>query len=156
MNNCCRSRVRLFPLGALFLVSCSTIHVTRTSDETYREGIRFYRPHPYLLVGKAEKELTARIVYLPDKREEYVIRHVPGIGTSDLAITLEGGWNLTALGHKMDTKVPEMLTAIAGLAPIAGLKQADNQPRGTIPEGLYRIDYDPETGSVSHLTRVGP
>ena len=141
-----RAVIVLMPLIA---GACSSMSVTRTSDATYTEGIRFYRSRPYLLVARnADKGLAAQLVYLPDKTQEYVVKQRPGIGSSDLSVTLEGGWNLTALGHKLDTKVPEMLTAITGLVKSVGGPSDSGDY-----VGLYRIDYD-DGGMVTGLTRI--
>lgn len=131
--------------------------VERTSNGTYTDGLRFYRPHPYLLVTEGSDGIKSQIVYLPDKSQEYVVRQNVGIGSSDLSLTLENGWNLTALGHKLDTKVPETLTALAGLAKLGA---AADIPPGTksTPSakiGLYRVIFNDE-GGVTGLKRVGP
>ena len=130
--------------------------VTRTSDATYTEGIRFYRSRPYLLVARnADKGLAAQLVYLPDKTQEYVVKQRPGIGSSDLSVTLEGGWNLTALGHKLDTKVPPSSWEESRI----GVKPGD-PPRheqiwvsyymttGDVSDGA-RLLYDVNQGAVS-------
>ena len=133
------------------VIGCSTVEV-RPLDGTYKDGLRFYRPEPYLLVTRDDDgKIQSTIVYLPNKKEEYVVRAVPRLGTVDMKAALEGGWNLTSLGATIDTKIHETITALTGLAQAtAGLKgrSVTDQP------GLYKIEFDPATGSVSNIKRV--
>jgi hypothetical protein len=64
-----------------------------------------------------------------------------------MTVTLEGGWNLTQLGTKVDTKVPEMITALTEPLP----KEKAGVARETV---LYRIIFDPTTGVVSGLQEI--
>jgi hypothetical protein len=133
------------------VAGCSTVEV-KPFDGTYKDGLRFYRPEPYLLVTKdKDGNLQSAIVYLPNKKDEYVVRAVPRLGTVDMKVALEGGWNLTSLGATIDTKIPETITALSGLAQAA----AGLRGRSVIDEpGLYRIEFDSSTGRVSSITKV--
>jgi hypothetical protein len=73
------------------------------------------------------------------------------LGTVELKATLDDGWNLTSLGASIDTKIPETITALRGVAQAAaGLRgrSITNEP------GLWRIEFDSTTGSVTKITKV--
>lgn len=106
----------------IFLMAgCSTVEITRVSDSAYSDGLRFYRPASYLLVTKdKEGNLQTFVISLPNKNEEYVIKPKVRLGTAEVNVTLEGGWNLTQLGTRLDTKIPETITALTGTLQAAG------------------------------------
>jgi len=139
---------------AVLVSGCATVEVTKVTDATYKDGLRFYRPDPYLLVT-ADKDgnLQTSVIFLPNKAEEYVLRSHSGVGVAEVSATLEGGWNLTQLGTKVDTKVPETITALTGTLQAAGGIAA---LRTSLPlkPGLYRIKFDPTTGAVSGVQTV--
>jgi hypothetical protein len=141
-------------MSALALVAmsgCSTVEV-KPFDGTYKDGLRFYRPEPYLLVTKDKDGIVqSAIVYLPNKKEEYIVRAVPRLGTVDMKAALDGGWNLTSLGATIDTKIPETITALSGLAQAAAGLRGRSM---TDEPGLYRIEFDSTTGRVSTITKV--
>ncbi len=139
---------------AVTMVSCSAVEITKVSDSTYSDGVRFYRPEPYLLVTKdKDGNLQTSIISLPNKNEEYVIKPKVRLGTVEVSATLEGGWNLTQLGTKADTKIPEMITALTGTLQAAGGIAA---LRTSLPlePGLYRIEFDKTTGEVSGVKKI--
>ena len=99
-------------------------------------GIRYYRPKPYLLVEPAESEVTntgaktitktpsdefvkVSLEYLPDFSEEYSIDVRPGLGTANVSVKLEQGWNLTSINQELDSQFDENVKAIAELAGAA-------------------------------------
>ena len=63
---------------------------------------------------------SMEIIYLPDLRDKYGIKINPGFGKSETKVTLENGWKLTSLAENTDTKVPETITATAGLVSAVG------------------------------------
>ncbi|MCB0068103.1 MAG: hypothetical protein R3E01_14165 [Pirellulaceae bacterium] len=100
--------------------------VTKNPGPKHR-GVRYYRPKPYLFVRPARLEGTDKgspaeqfveigVQYLPDYSEEYAIHVRPGLGLADVDIKLENGWNLTAIGAKLDSQTDEQIDAIASLA----------------------------------------
>jgi hypothetical protein len=123
-----------------------------------RDGIRYYRPKPYLLVtqGAAEqpKGLCAvEIRYLPDYSQQYVIVPHYWIGSVALKPTLTDGWNLTGLDSAVDTKIPETLGAIAGLGKLflpSGVARMEDggRPEEGIGPGLYPIEHHSETHAL--------
>ena len=111
-----KKRLHLLTVLIFLMTGCAGVEIAKiTSDNPYREGLRFYRPYPYLWVTKdKDGNLQGSILYLPNKNEEYVIRVKSGIGSVDAKFTLENGWNLTGLNEVRDSKTPEMITALTG------------------------------------------
>lgn len=134
--------------------ACANVEIIGVTDSTYKDGLRFYRPEPYLLVTKDKDEkLQTSVIYLPNKTQEYALRTVLGIGAIEMNATLTDGWNLTVIGAKIDSKVPETITALAGALTAAGGVGVARRTL-TLDPGLYRIDFDKSTGFASQL--VGP
>ncbi len=107
----------LLTLLIFLMVSCASVEITRiTPENPYKEGIRFYRPYPYLLVTKDKegKNLESKIIYLPNNNDEYSIKVKSGIGAVDTKFTLEDGWRLTQFGETRDSKTVEMVNALTG------------------------------------------
>jgi hypothetical protein len=147
-------RFCLLAIVIFLMAGCARVEITKILDEkSYKEGLRFYRPHPYLWVTKdPEGALQSTIIWLPNKKEEYVIKVKGGIGTVSMTGTLENGWNLTEFGETRDSKTPEMITALTGsLQEITrkGLVKKDE----FIP-GLYKFIFDVETGLIKDLKPV--
>jgi hypothetical protein len=130
--------------------ACATVTITKVDDSTYMDGLRFYRPELFLLVTEDENGnfLKASVISLPDKTQEYVLRNTVGIGAVEASATLDGGWNLTALGASVDSKVPDMITALSGILPSPGTRLST----GSLKLGLYRIVFD--RGKVSQLKKI--
>lgn len=134
---------------------CARLKVIRViNEESYKEGIRFYRPAPYLLITRPiakEKTLELRIIYLPDPSQEYAIRVTPGFGSITANVTLENGWNLIGINRTIDTKVSETITAIGELVPkLPSVLKAVGE---TLDPGLYRIIFD-DKGDISDLKPI--
>ncbi len=106
------------------------------------DGLRYYRPKPYILVAPAliasesehAKSLDSNtqvaaykisLCYLPDFGEEYSVHIHPGLGASKLSVTLENGWNLTSINQDLDSKTSDNVNAAAGLV------------KALTPGGLY-------------------
>jgi len=140
-------------IGVCAAAGCASVGVTRLSkDSEYREGIRFYRPQPYLLVSSKGNEHPAQIVWLPKKDEEYVLRVRSGLGAVDAKFALQDGWNLTEFGESRDPKTADILGAAVGLAKTV---EALGAPPGEeLAPGLYVVEFDPATGLVRGLRRV--
>lgn len=133
------------------LSGCAQVKVTHVADGDDSDGVHFYEPRPYLLVGvqtvKDDKgehtQYTSQIIWLPDHSRRYKVEIKPGWGTVDGSAKLSNGWMLTELGAKSDSKIPETLNAIAGLVTAAVGKALEHSE-----PGLYRIDIAPD-GTVS-------
>jgi len=155
-----------FLLLTLILVGCAPkVNVVKLcGNDSSTQGIRYYRPKPYLLITPVsattttEKDKTkttttepgAKFVnldleYLPDYGEEYAIQVRPGLGTADVKIELEDGWKLASLNQNLDTKFSENLQALTGVA------EAATRLAVPTPEAL---GLDAEKPSASSGTRV--
>jgi hypothetical protein len=138
-----------------FISSCAGVRIVKiTHENPYEEGIRFYAPYPYLWVTKdTSGNLQATIVWLPNKSEEYAIKVKSGIGSIDTKFTLENGWNLTQFGQTMDSKTPELITALTGsLKDIKGVFEKVREEE--LHVGLYMFIFDEKTGLVSEIKPV--
>lgn len=147
-----RARSSLILLLAALGLACSHVSITRvTQEHPYESGLRFYRPWPYLLVTIDRNEVSqAEILYLPDLSEEYVVEPKVRLGSVDLKVTLEQGWQLTSLGASADPRVAETIDALASLLGAASSAAvAPRQPPTAfpLPPGLYRLTY-----SGSHVS----
>ena len=131
---------RFYSLTVLIflMVSCASVEITRiTPENPYKEGIRFYRPYPYLWVTKdKDGNLQGTIYYLPNKNEEYAIKVKSGVGSVDTKFTLENGWNLIQFGETRDSKTAEMITALTGsLKDLKGILEVAK--RRTLSRVIY-------------------
>lgn len=138
-------------------LSCSHVSITRVSPEhPYASGLRFYRPWPYLLVRADRNDAAqAEIVYLPDLSEEYVVEPKVRLGSVDVKLTLEQGWQLTSLGASADPEVADTIEAVAsllGAASAAAIAPREPSAAFPLPPGLYRLTY--AGGHVSGAERV--
>jgi len=138
----------------LLMLGCARLEIRKaTSSDT--EGLRFYRPWPYLWITVNDKgQCIPSITYLPDLNQEYLIVPHAGFGLVTMKPTLQNGWNLTALDATVDSKAADVLNGIGGiLGKIASLGMV----RLTISEkvlgpGLYRFVYT--NGEITDLTPI--
>ena len=122
-------------------------------------GIRYYRPKPYLLLKPvvegefSDQHVEISMEYLPDFSEEYSIRVRPGLGTANVDIKLNNGWNLTQISQELDSPTGEIISAV-GKALGEAAKLAQGGGGGTarfivkasnVPLGYYEavIAKDP-------------
>ena len=149
----------LLAVLSLWITGCAGVEITRVaSDKDYKEGIRFYRSYPYVLISinKDTKTLQATTVFLPKMNEEYVINVRSGLGTVNASFDLADGWNLTHFGDTRDSKIPETITALTGgltgfLKEAAKLEKNEGEIPALEP-GLYRYNFDPKSGFVDGLS----
>jgi hypothetical protein len=128
-------------LFAGVLSGCSSANVTKNPGPG-DNGIRYWRPKPYLLVTPADA--TGRMVklelqYLPDYNEEYSIHPK---GRKPPAVALKDGWNLVAVGGPAPP--PDKPEAAAPPPPAAdGMKLPEYVlAAGNIPIGFYEAVFD--------------
>jgi hypothetical protein len=161
----------VFIAAVLCFSGCAQVQVKRVAaNDTTTEGVRFYAPQPYLLVTilgapatesvskSAEPQLQTQIIWLPKMNEQYAVQVKPGWGTADGSVKLENGWMLSELGAAIDSKSPETIAAIAGaIKDTSGLLKVSAPGGGSVNvlgAGLYRIQFDPETGYISKFVPV--
>lgn len=139
-------------LIGLLAGGCASVQVKHVSADDTSEGVHFFEPAPYLLISKTippkkdnaqpPPEFSSQIIYLPDPSQRYSVKIHSGWGAVDGSVKLINGWMLDSLGAKSDSKMPETITALTGVAKLAAAG-ADSKP-----EGLYRIRIDKTTGKV--------
>ena len=87
-------------------------------------------------------QVQVSIVYLPDLQNPVYAKLRSGYGSANLSLAFQSGM-LTSVGQTTDTKIPETITALAGMATAAGgfLKLAPPAPKTEKPDfTLYEID----------------
>ncbi len=95
------------------------------------EGLTYYDPKPYLFVTTAKDcKYTATVVTVPGTKK--AVKFIPGYGTANLSVTLSNGM-ITSVGQITDTKIPETITAITGLATTA--VSMAKAPEKKLPDG---------------------
>lgn len=150
-------RFYLLKVLIFLMVSCASVETTRiTPENPYKEGIRFYRPYPYLWVTKdKDGNLQGTIHWLPNKNEEYVIKVKSGIGSVDTKFTLENGWNLTQFGETRDSQTAETIKALTGsLKDLKGILEVTKVKIEELHPGLYMFIFDDKTGLISGVKPV--
>lgn len=125
-----KAAMLLFCLHAC--LGCTPRVIVHSNPTPRDKGIRYYRPKPYLKVEPAEVAIEknqTRIVpglvrislaYLPDFSEEYSIDVRPGLGTANVELKLEDGWNLTEIGQDLDSQTDENLEALGSILSAVG------------------------------------
>jgi hypothetical protein len=84
-----------------------------------QEGAMTYRDSvPYMLVTTTQECVTTSTVVSVPGRERSVSFN-SGYGTADLSVQMSNGV-ITSVGQKTDTKIPETISAVAGLAKDVG------------------------------------
>lgn len=138
-----RRLVRLSCLLSVVLVfGCAHIDIKRLTDQN-EKGARFYAPEPYVLQTQSDKGCAISIVYLPKISEPWVIQVEPGLGSVNGSATLTDGWNLTAFGQQLDSKIPETITALTGAAKL-GVAPAEAlaAPSPPCAPGLHKLQWN--------------
>jgi hypothetical protein len=81
-------------------------------------GLAYFEAVPHLFVSRSpECVFTATVVMIPGTERRLTFEN--GYGSSNFSVGLTNGM-LTSVNQQSDTKVPETITAIAGLAPVTG------------------------------------
>ena len=98
-------------LGALCLDGCARVEF---SDGWVQDGAHFYDPVPYVLVTVSKDCTTnAGLVALPGSTRTAIFHS--GYGSANLSANFLNGM-LTSVGQQTDTKIPETITALTGIA----------------------------------------
>jgi hypothetical protein len=141
-------------VAGLMTAGCRSIKIVPATASS--EGLRFYRPWPYLMVTPdGARGCVARIIWLPRINQEYSIETTGFLGNVTLKPVLADGWNLTSFEGSVDSKIPETLGAIAAVAA-TGVRKLAADDRAGIEEGLYVFELDSSTGLVTNLKHVWP
>ena len=105
-----------------FAMGCAAIKVTRPGKPADQQGFKVYAPKPYILVaraGEAGKVISVSSLILPDLVDPHLVRQQVGMGKANLTFTIENGV-LKTFGGDVDSKIPETLKEIGGLATSYG------------------------------------
>jgi hypothetical protein len=105
-----------------------------------------YPSKPYLLVsrtGAKEKPIDTSIVYLPDRTKVIYAKPRSGFGSANLTMTLAGG-QMTSFGQQTDTKIPELITSLAGMITARAGAEKLLAEAGAIKDG-FREEAAPST-----------
>lgn len=99
----------LIVLTVGFAAGCSSINFKADDGK----GLLYFEPVPVLAV-RVDKDckIESTVMSLPGQRRH--VRMSAGYGSSELTLDLSNGI-ITKVGQTVDTKVPETLTAFAGL-----------------------------------------
>ena len=107
----------LLVAAGILLAGCATVKVYSDAGLKNETGLRFYTLKPYLLVEyMAEKDNTVitSVVYLPDLSDPQFMVLKPGIGSSELKMTLKNS-ALESYGVVTDSQLPESMAAFADI-----------------------------------------
>lgn len=115
-------------------IGCAPRVMVRKNPSDCDSGIRYYRPKPYLFISPlaqssqtgsgsstrtvmtpSDQFVNIQLQHLPDFSEEYSIDVNPRFGRSNVMVTLEDGWNLTAINQDLDSNFDENIGAVASL-----------------------------------------
>jgi len=135
------------------LTSCANVRVRRMrSQEQDSEGIRFYRPHPYVLVRVEGDKITAQVVQLPDRDQEYLVDWSPGFGTVKPGLQLTDGWNLTAFNSDIATGASGLADLLKAAAAFVALEAPEP---AEVKIGLIRLDWVPGKSGQAGSWKLG-
>lgn len=145
--------IRLIPASVIVLsVLSGCAGVTFYSDAglTKKTGYPLFVTKPYLMVartGAEDKPIEVSIVRISDPNN--VVYAVPksGFGSSKLAFTLANG-DITTFGLDTDTKIPELITSVAGLLTSHATAKKTRAEAGTMQSGK---DYKPISVGLKDL-----
>lgn len=98
-------------LGVLGLAGCARVEF---SDGWVPDGAHFYDPVPYVLVTESKDcTTTAALVALPGPARTAIFHS--GYGSANLSANFQNGI-LSSVGQQTDTKIPETIAALTGIA----------------------------------------
>jgi hypothetical protein len=132
--------------SVLLCAGCTPTLDVRPNPGPGDGGFRYYLPKPYVLVEPVAMEAGAKdgarprgdlfkvsLQYLPDFAEQQAVNVRTGLGAAKVKLTLEQGWNLTAVDVDCDSKVSDNLNAVANLLKAA---TPDGQTAGSKSKGI--------------------
>ena len=125
---------------ALLAAGCATVTIEKVAGGQPRDGLHFYRPEPYLLVTDDNKQLSTRVIYLPNRAEEYVVRPHVFLAKQEFNVKLQDGWNLVDFGHTADASPAATLDAINGTIGSFVIPRGPASS-GLLAPGLYRFVF---------------
>lgn len=101
--------------AATTLSGCASLQF---SDQRRPDGVTFFDPKPVMIVACDEHDRqTVTFTAVPDVTHPRSVRAKSGWGSANLTATFSGGL-LTQFGQQTDTKIPETITALTGVASL--------------------------------------
>ena len=133
-------------LGSLCLAGCARVEF---SDGWVPDGAHFYDPVPYVLVTVSKDCTTnAALVALPGATRTAIFHS--GYGSANLSANFQNGM-LSSVGQQTDTKIPETITALTGIAtaiPKLGAAPPTGAPTPPSPCPPRAILYQIHNGAI--------
>lgn len=150
-------------LLSLALPGCARTVVTKVTRGN-EQGVRFYRPKPYLKIMSTSKAdvVSLDIAYLPDFSEEYAARPLTGLGMNETEIQLNENGTLKSFNSSTDAKVAENLEAIASLfkaVPTSSNAKTSPSPLAERPDDNAKMEmraYGVPLGLYEAVIGKGP
>lgn len=159
---------KLFVIAAIIVAivllnGCATVKIYSDAELDNETGLRFYTLRPYLLVEyMAEKDNTVKtsVVYLPDLSSPQFMKLRPGIGSSELKMTLTNS-ALESYGVATDSQLPESMAAFADILSksaysaqtFTGTRSGSNAEQTEIPPfRLFEILITPAGTKLKEVT----
>lgn len=121
-------------------------------------GIRFYTAKPYILVsetGKGDKPLDVSVVYLPDMDKPQYVQAQSGVGMGKLSMEFSNSI-LTKFGQETDTKIPELIKEVGGLAKSLAEIRAAEAKEGVVSPEKFQLYEIVVVDGRTQLIRVKP
>jgi hypothetical protein len=122
--------------GACLLLTLTLPGCANLEFDSKKPGLTYFEPTPYLSVSKgADCKVTVTVLVLPGAKKTLAFNS--GYGTADLSASVSSGL-LQSVGQKTDTKVPETVTALAGVAT-AFKARGPGEPKEPACESRVRL-----------------
>lgn len=168
-------KLRLLLFCAAFS-ACASV----TAEMGAKEGIPLYAPRPYLLITKNmrfEKNANSkssrkqspndqtnidtsglysvRVIYLPDLSLKYGLIIKSGFGSVTTKVALSDGWKLNGINFQSDSKVPEILGAVANIVKnvvtpnLEAIRASTNMATGSPQSSLELYEMEISSGTVN-------
>lgn len=108
-------RIAILLAASVSLGGCAGLQFNSRPEP---DALTYNEPVPYMLVTTTKDCVTtATVVSIPGRQRSVAFRS--GYGSADLAVNLDHGI-ITSVNQKTDTKIPETITAVSGLATALG------------------------------------
>jgi hypothetical protein len=104
------------------VVSCANVTFHSDPELKKETGLKYYTAKPYLLIGPTgnkDAPMKAEIISLPDLENPTYAKYHPGWGSHQFSLAVFSNGNLSSYGQTADSKIPETIAALSGLATTA-------------------------------------
>lgn len=113
---------------AVLLSGCGTLNFNAKEDK----GLAYYEPVPYFLLKTSmDCTFTGEVVSIPGQKK-YFAQEARLFGSDSVSLKLSNGI-ITEVGHVSDSKIPETIAALSGLA--SALKPLKSNDAGKEKDG---------------------